>query len=628
MADKLYGYFGKMLEIDLTSGEKKEIPLDKSTAQKYVGGIGLAGRIIYDNVPAGTDPLSPQNVLVFPCGPTQGTGVPWSNRWVVSALSPETGFWGRASSGGAFGPALKQCGYDALIFKGKAPKPVYLHITEDFAELKDATHLWGKDTFDTEEEIRRELRDPDVRIACIGQAGENLVRFAAVMNDRGRAAGRTGMGAVMGSKNLKAIAASGHLDVEVADPKRLFRIMKGLIEFGKDGPIGAILGAQGTAFGGVSGPLLGAFAATSHYWTESELPENVKELTLKMVQEHREMFVNNFHCEYCPTGCGGHIKMRSPEKWAFEGHRWEYEAAASFGQECDIYDIKAVAKAGDMCNRYGLDVISCGGLIAFAMMCRERKWLSQKDTGVDLKFGNTESMVEMVKMIAFREGFGNVLAEGIKPAAEKVGHNSIRVAKHCKGLPPGFGGDPRLAASSYLAWSVSPRGACHLYGAMGLLPTGYHMDKGRAMDPHSFKGAARGLIGTEPVIFLLDSMPICFFSMSLGLDLNAGMISAVTGWNVDAREAWRTGDRIKTMVRLLNCKFGIKKEDDIFNPTPAPRVEGFGMWSPSRKELMKGVEEYYLLNGWTKEGIPTSEKIAESGIDNIRENLPNREAKK
>jgi aldehyde:ferredoxin oxidoreductase len=430
------------------------------------------------------------------------------------------------------------------------------------------------------------------------------------------------MGAVMGSKNLKAIAASGHLDAEVADPKRLFRIMKGLIEFGKDGPIGAILGANGTAFGGTSGPLLGAFAATSHYWTESELPENVKELTLKMVQDHREMFVNNFHCEYCPTGCGGHVKLKSPEKWAFEGHRWEYEAAAGFGQECDIYDIKAVAKASDLCNRYGIDVISCGGLIAFAMMCREKRWISQKDTGVDLRFGNSDAMVEMVKMIAFREGFGNVLADGIKPAAQRIGHNSIRVAKHCKGLPPGFGGDPRIAAPSYLAWSVSPRGACHLYGAMGLLPTGYHMDKGRAMDPHSFKGAARGLIGTEPVVFLLDSAPICFFSMSLGLDLHAGIISAITGWNFKTREVWNAGDRIKTMVRLLNCKFGIKKEDDIFNPTPAPKVEGFGNWSPSRKEVMRAVEEYYLLNKWTKEGIPTREKIAELGIENVRESLP------
>jgi len=172
--------------------------------------------------------------------------VPWSNRWVVSALSPETGFWGRATSGGAFGPALKRCGYDALIFKGKAPKPVYLHITEDFAELKDATHLWGKDAMEAEEEIRRELKDPDVRIADIGPAGEHMVRFSAVMDDMGRAAGRTGMGAVMGSKNLKAIAASGHLDVEVANPKELYKLIMGGIEFGKDGPIGAIFSRYGT----------------------------------------------------------------------------------------------------------------------------------------------------------------------------------------------------------------------------------------------------------------------------------------------------------------------------------------------------------------------------------------------
>jgi len=345
-----------------------------------------------------------------------------------------------------------------------------------------------------------------------------------------------------------------------------------------------------------------------------------------MVKDHGEMFVNNFHCEYCPTGCGGHVKMKSPEKWAFEGHRWEYEAAASFGQECDIYDIKAVARAGDLCNRYGLDVISTGGLIAFAMMCREKGWISQKDTGVDLHFGNADAMVEMVSMIAMREGFGNVLADGIKQAAQRVGHNSIRVAKHTKGLPPGFGGDPRIAAPSYLAWGVSPRGACHLYGAMGLLPTGYHLDKGKSMDPHSFNGAAKGLIGTEPVVFILDSAPICFFSIALGLDLHAGMLSALTGWNVDAREVWRMGDRIKNMVRLLNCKFGIRKEDDIYNPTPAPKVEGFGRWAPSKREVYRTVEEYYALNGWSKNGVPTMQRIQELGIENVKESLPTQSA--
>jgi len=620
MAEKMYGYFGKMLEIDLTNGEMKEIPLEKSTAQKYVGGIGLAGKIIYDNVPAGTDPLSPQNVLVFPCGPAHGTGIPWSNRWIVSALSPETGFWGRGSSGGAFGPALKQCGYDAIIFKGKSPKPVYLHITEDFAELKDATHLWGKDSMEAEKEIRKELKDPDVRIADIGQAGEHLVRFAAIMDDMGRAAGRTGMGAVMGSKNLKAIAANGHLDVEVANPKELYKLMMGAIEFGKDGPIGAIFSRYGTAFAGLSGPLFGALFTTGKYWRESNPLKDKMDVALKMVNQYKDMYVNSFHCEYCPTGCGGIVSVNGQEM-----HRWEYEAAYVFNNACMVFDTNFVAKANDLCNRYGIDVISGGNIIAYTMLAREKGWISQKDTdGLDLQFGNGDAVLQMLHKIAYREGFGNVLAEGILPAARRIKPGAEKYAVHCKGLPLG-GWDPRSFAPMFISYGIANRGGDHVYGGMsGMMPYGFHLDKGRRMDPHSLKGAARGVLPNENTILLFDTLPVCLFSMLLQPELLGAFVSAITGWELGIRDILKIGDRLRTITRLVDCRFGCRKKDDFVN-MPF-KAEGSGYWLPKKKDIEKELEEYYHLRGWSKDGIPTMQKVQELGIENVKEALPTKSA--
>lgn len=618
--DRLYGYFGKMLKVDLTNEEVKEVPLEKDVARKYIGGAGLSTRILYDEIEGSPDPLSPGNVLVFPCGPFNGTGIPWSNRYAAAARSPLTTFWGKGTSGGAFMPAVKRAGYDGLIFKGKAKKPVYLYVTDYSVELRDASHLWGLDSFETETEIRKDLKNPDIRVACIGQAGENMVSFAAIMNDMGRAVGRTGLGAVMGSKNLKAIAAYGEHDVEVANPEKLFKLIMGLIQYGKDAALGVIFGKNGTAFGGVSGPLAGSIMSTSHYWTISDVPKEKTRSVLKMAKDHRKMFKNTVHCEYCPTGCGADMELKSG-KYSFSGPRWEYEAAASFGQECDIYDLNAVAKAADFCSKYGLDVISTGGVVAFAMMCRENGWLSKSDTdGLDLSFGNAGAMVEMVRRIAFREGFGSVLADGIKPAAQKIGHNSISVAVHGKGMPPGFGGDPRVAASSYLAWGLSPRGMCHIYGAMGLLPMGFHLDKERRMDSHSFKGGARGMIPSEDILWMFDSAAMCMFPFTFTPDLFADLLSAVTGWNIDAREVLQTGNRMVTMARLLNCRFGITKDDDVINPMKP--VSGSGYFAPEKEEVLKAVEEYYHLRGWSKDGVPTRKTIEKLGIENVKESLP------
>ncbi len=626
MVEGMGGYYGKMLDINLTDGEMKEVPLEKTTAQRYLGGVGLGCRLVYDNVPAGTDPLSPENLLVFPGGPFHATGIPWSNRWVVASLSPETGFMGWALSGGSFGPALKRCGYDAVIFRGKSPKPVYLHITEDFAELKDASHLWGMDTFESETTIRKELKDPDVRITNIGQAGEHMVRFAAVMDDMGRAAGRNGMGAVMGSKNLKAIAASGHKDLEAADPIELFKLMKGMIEFGKDGPIGAIFAKYGTAFGGLSGPLMGdTMFSNGKYWSKSYCTKGKESTLLKMASDWKEINVNNFHCEYCPTGCGGHIKIKSPDKYAGETHRWEYEAAYALGNCCLMYDVKTLAKANDLCNRYGMDVITSGNVLAFSMMCREKGWISQKDTdGIDLVWGNGDAEIEMLHKIAYREGFGNILADGIKPAAQRIGHRAEKIIVHAKGMPPG-GWDSRFLASVYLAFSLSPRGGDHNFGGFcGMMPSGYHLDKGRRIDPHSFKGTARGYYFNENNLIVMDSLPICEFSMVLSPNTLAALLSAVTGWNVNMRDLMRTGDRIRTMERLVSCRFGCSRKDD-FMHMPF-RVEASDYWLPKEREVVKAVKEYYHIKGWSDDGVPTMQKIQELGIENVKEALPTKSA--
>ena len=624
----MYGYMGKILRVDLGGENIKEETLCEEYARKYIGGSGLASRIIYDELDFDSDPLSPDNILIFATGPFQGTGIPFSGRYEVCSKSPLTGIWAEASSGGYFGPALKRTGYDAIVIEGRASKPVYLYITEYGIEIKDASRLWGKDSYVTEIKLRKELDDPDVEILCIGQGGENLVKFASIMNDLGRSAGRSGNGAVMGSKNLKAIAVNGKKSVEVAEPNKLLKLIKAVAKLGKNSPISPLLAKYGTSM------LLDILGPTGDvpykYWTESD---GKKGKNTKMAESigggrmYRELLTKNYYCSTCPIGCGRIVKVTSSAEYAMEGHGPEYSTGAAIGTLCMIDDISAIAKGNDILNRRGIDSIETGSLIAFAMACYEKGWITKEDTdGIDLTWGNAEAMLKMIEKISKRDGFGDVLADGLLPAAEKIGHNSSKIVMHSKGQAFSMH-DPRTFNGLALSYGTSERGACHLHGmgwveiaGFGFSP--YRIASGKMVKKHSLNGQALSTIVTQAFAEINNSLVQCIFSF-MGLmtpKIQAALLSAVTGWDVSDQDLIKTGERIFNLKRLFNCRFGVERIDDII-PEMVP-VAASGGYVPKGKELEEALDEYYDLNGWTRNGIPTSAKMLELGIEDVKEILP------
>ncbi|MDY6834625.1 MAG: aldehyde ferredoxin oxidoreductase family protein, partial [Chloroflexota bacterium] len=464
----MYGYMDKILRVDLTNASVQETPLDPDAARKYIGGSGLSAKIIYDELDPDVDPLSPENLLVFATGPYQGTAVYFSGRHSVCTKSPLTGIWAEATSGGFWGYSFKRTGYDALVLTGKAKNPVYLYISDAGVEIRDASYLWGLDSYETESRLKEELKGLSVRVACIGQGGENLVRFAGVANDMGRIAGRCGVGAVMGSKNLKAIVVHGTKKPPVADQALLSKYIRGL-KASKDNPLAVIFGKYGTAM------FLDTFESIGdvpfQYWTKGDARRgrNAK-LAAKVggAAMYKQILTKNYHCYACPIGCGRIVKVTSPEKYATEGHGPEYESAAAFGTLCMIDSLAAVAKMNDMCNRYGVDTIEMGSIVAFAMSCYEKGWITKADTdGIELNWGNADAAITLIEKVVKREGFGVVLADGLLPAARAIGHGSESIVIHSKGQSFAMH-DPRAFHGLALSYGTSERGACHLHG-MGWL---------------------------------------------------------------------------------------------------------------------------------------------------------------
>jgi len=622
----MYGYMGRILRVDLSTKKIEDILLDEGVAKKYIGGSGLAARILYDEIGANIDPLAPDNILFFATGPFQGTGIPFSGRFTICTRSPLTGGWAEANSGGWFGPFLKRTGYDAIAIKGKALTPVYLLVTDSGIELRDASHLWGRDSCETEMEIGREVSIKDVKVACIGQAGENMVKFASVMNDMGRAAGRSGVGAVMGSKNLKAIAVTGKKAVEIADREMLSLLNRGL-KLGKNGPVSIMFSKYGT-------PLLTDMFeplgdVPFKYWTRADTRRNSE--TARIARKvgggsmYREILTGNYHCYACPVGCGRTVKVTSPVKYAVEGHGPEHETSVALGPLCMIDDIAAIAKANDICNRYGMDTIETGSIIAFAMSCFEKGWITKSDTdGIPLEFGNADAMVTMVGKIGIREGFGDVLADGLLLAAQRIGHDSVHIVMHSKGQAFPMH-DPRAFPGLALSYGTSERGACHLHGigwaeACGLGFTSFHIG-GKEAPRFSLDGHPLNAKVSQDIADVADALIQCKFTLiaQVSFGVQAAWLSALTGWAIDSEELLRTGERMFNLKRLFNCRFGARRKDDtIPEMVPVPMTRGY---TPKGEALEDALDEYYDLRGWTRDGVPTESRIQELGIENVA--IPN-----
>jgi len=595
----LYGYSGKIARIDLTRGKVLIEPLRENFAKQYIGGKGFGAKILYDELKSKIDSYEPLNLLIFATGPVNGFPLSGASKLCAVFKSPLTGGWGESQCGGYFPPQLKYAGYDMLIITGRSEKPVYITIEDEEIKILDASHLWGKDTFQTEDIIKRD-HGVGFQVISIGQAGENLVRYACITHDKGRQFGRCGAGAVMGSKKLKAIAVRGSKKIEVAKPEELdkFRDMlnekikerlKSLTVYGTPA-IMALTNATGTF--------------PTRYWTEGEF-EGFEKINAEALK--KQFVERSKACFACTVACG---KVSVVRKGAYEESRIEgpeYETLFALGSLCGNDNLESIIKANEICDRLGMDTISAGNAIAFTMYCYEKGIITREDTdGIELKFGNSEALITMLKKIAYREGFGNILAEGVKRASEIIGKGSENIAIHVKGLePPAY--DPRGLKGVALAYAVSCRGACHLRH-MAYRPnlTGQKPFEKGTINRLSYEGQAEMVKELEDFHIIVDCMVLCKFvclpivGPILWNELTT-LYSIITGVEIRKEDLIKIADNIMNIIRKFNLREGLSKKDDtlpqrFFNEglkTGASRGERI-----QREEFEKMLKEYYKLRGW------------------------------
>ncbi len=611
------GYTGKILIADLTAKKVREEWLPDGLYREFIGGAGLGVRLLYERQSGKVDPLGQQNILGFMPGLLSGTIVPGSSRLTVVSKSPLTGSWGDTNVGGSIALEIKRAGYDGILFHGISPQPVYLLIHQGKAELRDASHLWGKDTVKTEEMLREEIGDVRLRVLCIGPAGEKLSLLSAVITEakEGRAAGRAGLGAVMGSKHLKAIAVRGHNEVPVADKTRVSELRKRFVDTVKatEIPFIKVLKVGGTS--GYTHPFVNAGATPFKNWSMLG-PESMPsyEPFDNRINQH---VVRRHACATCPIGCGATLKS---EEIGGEWDRPEYETVAAFGPMCLNNDIFTVIKANDICNRYGIDTISTGNVIAFAMECYEQGIITKQDTdGIELKWGNGPAIVAMVEKIAEREGFGAILADGVKRSAERIGHRADEFAIHVGGQELGYH-DPRqipARGTSYICDPTPGRHTTFLVGriseAGGLAgPYPEFFESKIELRDYGRKSLIYGKCAKYEQVF--TSAGLCKFVMfQPGFPL-IEFISAVTGWEFNLDELEVIGERIQTLRQLFTIREGINpKELRLPQRVSQPATTGPFKDVPVDFDLLR--QQYYEAMGWDPEtGHPVESRLKELGL--------------
>lgn len=606
------GWMGNVLRVDLTRGEVRDEPLDLAVAKNYIGGRGLGIHYLLKMLAPGCDPLSPDNPLIMATGPLTGTKAPTGARYMVMTKSPLTGALTCSNSGGRFPAQLKWTGYDAVVFEGRSPEPVYLFIQDNRAELRPAGSLWGKDTHETDDLLRAELGDK-VRVASIGPAGERGVLYASIMNDRDRAAGRSGVGAVMGSKNLKAVAALGTQAVPLADEAGFNAFCRDVVgrfnEAAKKAP--PALRTHGTAYVVMASNSFGVLPTRN--WQHGVF-ENWREIHGEALTE--KFLVRAKACYSCPLGCGRVTKVDTTG-FEGEGEGPEYETIYAMGSNCGIDNLAAITKANYICNELGMDTITMGATLACAMELFERGYLTEAEVGRPLRFGDAQALVEMTRLTGLNEGFGRKLAWGSKRLAEHYGHPELAI--HSKGQEPA-GYEARGLQGMGLAYATSPIGASHMRGD----PAYFEMfGTPVAMDPRTWKDKPPVVAKWQDVSAIIDSAGLCVFFAVRNLvapEIMAPpegirtLLNLATGANYSLDELERAGERIFNAERQLLTRSGFSRTDDSLpdrlTRTPMPDGPTQGLVS----HLDEMLDIYYQVRGWTPDGRPSEGKLAELGL--------------
>jgi len=623
MSEIMKGYIGKQLRISLNDKSYKTEKINTQVLKDYLGGVGYSAKILYEELDKGIDSLGPKNKLIFATGPLTSYRVPGGGSIEICFKSPLSKGWGEARCGGDFGPDMKKAGYDFLIIEDKAAEPVYLVIDDNRIEFKDASHLLGKMVSEKTKMIREELKDKDISVMCIGIAGENLVNIASVMFE-GRAAGRCGAGAVMGSKNLIAIALKGSGKIEPENPDGYNIALKEIRDVVKNSEI-----ARGFREFGTMGDMGGNDAAGD--WPTKNWQANNWGKGQELFDYYsKHNFIKNEMCyKGCPIACGRIAKVEEGKFKTPEHEGAEYESLSAFTAFVFNENIDAAINSTYLCNEYGIDTISAGGVIAFAMECYENGLISQEDTqGLDLSWGNADSLPILVEKISKREGIGDILANGVLKAAKKIGKNAEKFAIHCKGLE-GPAHDPRSGKALAVTYGTANRGMCHIHPLEAMAYDSGKMDWGMMLygvpDPNKLdrwdeKGKGKIVKILQDGLIIPDILGVCKFFMYAGVTLEqyAKLLSSFTGWNLNGRNLLKIGERINNLQRLFNIREGFSKKDDSI-PDRAKQRPLFGAYQDEDRCIIKDYEgmldEYYHARGWDLEtGKPKPEKLDELGI--------------
>ena len=608
------GWMGKIIRVNLSYGDYHIEEIDPDYVRPFFGGRGLGSKILYDEVDPQVDPFSPENKLIFMTGPLTGTGAPCSSRYMVITKSPLSGTIACSNSGGFFGPELKFAGYDGIIFEGASDEPVYLWINDDDIEIRSAAELWGKTTHETEDLLRAQVANKyiakELRVASIGPAGEKLSRIAAVINDKHRAAGRSGVGAVMGSKKLKAIAVRGTGRIMLADKEAFHKAVLHARDILRAGPVTSeALPTYGTAV--LVNIINEAKILPTNNWQVTSF-ENANKISGETIAE--TILTRKKGCFACPVACGRLTQVTDPKYMGMGstkniGEGPEYETVELMGASCGIDNLEAITKANYLCNELGMDSISAAATVATAMELYEKGYLSEKDLGLKANFGNADALVILTEKMGKREGIGDIMAEGAYRLAEKYGHTELFMGVK-KLEAPAY--DPRGVQSMGLQYATSNRGACHVRGyAIANEILGVHVKT----DPLVTEGKAEMVKALQDITAVIDSSGLCLFialAPNFLYEEIQSLINAASGADYTVEDLVSIGERISNLERLFNLKAGFTKADDTL---PKRLLEEPGGPKGDVCRLNEMLPEYYQLRGWDVNGVPTTDKLSGLGLE-------------